>query len=104
MTIVLAGYTFEGPHTLPSSLANRAGVYAIMAQTSTNNYKVVDVGESATVRQRVENHDRTDCWRRNSTPYGPRYAVLYTPGVQQPGRVKIEQRIRNTYNPPCGDR
>jgi hypothetical protein len=104
MTIALAGYTFEGPYTLPSKLANRSGVYAILTQTSSNNYKVVDVGESADVRDRVENHDRSDCWKRNSSPISPRYAAHYTPGMQQPGRAKIEQKVRDTYNPPCGDR
>ena len=32
------------------------------------------------------------------------YAVHYTPGLHQAGRMKIEQDIRSQYKIPCGKR
>ncbi len=101
-TITLAGYQFSGPYRTTSSLEDRSGVYAILTPTTANNYKVVDVGESAQIKSRVENHDRRACWLRNANPGGIYYAVRYTPGMQQPGRKAIEKKVRDTYKPPCG--
>lgn len=102
--IELAGYRFQGPYTATSSLEDRSGVYAILTPTSANHYAIVDVGESASVKTRLENHDRKACWKRNATKEGLRYAVYYTPHLQQPGRKEIEQKVRDRYNPPCGSR
>jgi len=97
MSVKIAGYTFEGPYFFASSLENRSGVYAILCGDSP---PPVDVGESATVRNRVENHDRKACWKRNCSGT-IKYAALYVRGEQQ--RKKIEQEIRNRYTVPCGE-
>jgi len=64
---------------------------------------VLDVGEAANIKERVSNHDRSDCWRRNCSGI-IYYSATYTPNLQQAGRMQIEQRIRNLTNPPCGER
>jgi hypothetical protein len=105
MSITIGRWTFEGPYALTESwrLKDQSGVYVILCPTEQNQYRVIDAGESAQVKTRVETHDRKDCWRRNCK--GTLYvAVLYTPNLQQPGRSKIEQEIRRQYNPPCGER
>jgi hypothetical protein len=104
MTIEISGYEFSGPFSDTSSLEDRSGVYAILTPTGNSKYKVVDVGESATVKTRVENHDRNPCWQRNANKGGIQCAAHYTPGLHQAGRRKIEQEIRDQYKPPCGDR
>jgi len=102
MSITLAGYEFNGPYSSAGTLKDQSGVYAILAATTSNRYKVLDVGESHEVKTRVENHDRKDCWNRNSNPGGLSYAVRYTPGLQQAGRREIEKAVREKYTPPCG--
>lgn len=94
------GYQFDGAYTSPDSLQSRSGVYVIWCKYG-DNWTVLDVGESADVRERVGNHERAGCWSRNclGTIY---YSATYTPNLQQAGRVQIEQRIRNLTNPPCG--
>lgn len=104
MSIALAGYPFLGPYSSTAALENRSGVYAILTPTQNGRYKVLDVGESHAVRERVESHERTSCWQRNATRRGIRYAAYYTPHLQQPGRKKIEEKIREKYDPPCGER
>jgi hypothetical protein len=83
-------------------LQDRSGVYAIHCRRD-EKYYLIDVGESATVKTRVENHDRRDCWRQNCSGTLT-VAAYYTPNLQQPGRMEIEQELRREYDPPCGKR
>jgi len=96
------GYTWDGAFTDPNKLEDRSGIYVIWCKNG-EDWKVLDVGESATVKTRVLGHDRAGCWARNcrGTIY---YTAHYTPGLQQTGRIEIEQRIRSITNPPCGER
>lgn len=102
MSIKIGKYKFEGPYSSDDSLDDSSGVYAILCNNS-DSYKVIDVGESSEVRTRVKTHDRRNCWERNCF-YTIMYAVYYTPHKKQSGRKKIEQEIREEYDPPCGDR
>ena len=101
MAITIGNYVFNGPYSSTSSLEDRSGVYVILDKRS-DGYYVIDIGESSKVKTRVENHERTDCWKRikKVTQY---FAVNYTPNKQQEGRKEIEQELRQQYNPPCGD-
>jgi hypothetical protein len=93
------GYQFEGAYTSPDSLKSRSGVYVIWCENK-GKWTVLDVGESDNVKERVKNHDRTDCWSRNcsGTIY---YSATYTPNLQQAGRMKIEEKIRQLADPLC---
>lgn len=101
MSISIGNYSFEGPYTSTDSLKDQSGVYAILGRNAaTETWKVVDVGESGGLQARVANHDRADCWK--SRKYAAlNVAAYYCNAVQ---RSKIEQELRNAYNPPCGER
>jgi len=103
MSVNLGGYIFDGPFVNVESLEDRAGIYTILDKRSDGMLYVIDIGESANVKTRVETHDRATCWYRNS--YGVIvYAAYYTPYTQQIGRIRIEQELRLEYEPPCGER
>jgi hypothetical protein len=103
MTIKVGQYEFEGPHTSIEKLEDRSGVYAIHCLRADGKYYLIDVGESATVKTRVEGHDRKPCWQEHCTGTLT-VSVYYTPNLQQTGRKVVEQELRNLYNPPCGER
>lgn len=103
MSITNGQYEFEGPYNNTSSLQDRSGVYVILDHRADGKYYILDVGESAQVKTRVEMHDRKDCWERKRLGT-LKVAVLYTPNLQQPGRSAIERDIREQYRPPCGER
>lgn len=103
MSIPLSGYEFRGLYPSAESLQDSSGVYAVLTQLDDGKFRVLDVGESATVRSRVENHDRAESWLEHVVN-GIHYAVYYTHGLQQSGRMEIEQELRAIYNPPCGER
>ena len=102
MSITIGKYTFDGPFTSTDELEDRSGVYAIVCKKGGKLY-LIDVGESATVKTRVENHDREDCWKENCQGTLA-FAVYYTPKLQQPRRMAVEQEIRSQYDVPCGER
>lgn len=96
----ILSYDFEGPYTNAASLQDRSGVYVILYEAN-SKYYVLDAGESSQVKTRIENHDRADCWKRHAKGVIS-VAVYYTPGLQQYGRMEIEQAIRAEYDPKCG--
>lgn len=104
MSITIAGYSFAGPYKSTAELEDRSGVYTILTPSDATHFNVLDVGESATVKTRVEGHDRKPYWLRNAIRGQIVYAVYYTPHLQQAGRKAVEIKIRQQYNPPCGSR
>jgi len=102
MSIEIDGIQFEGPYTDLNKLEDRSGVYAILDKRADTTI-LLDAGESSEVKTRLSNHERKPCWNTNS--HGTiAVAVKYTPNLQQAGRKEVEQKIRNKYNPSCGDR
>lgn len=99
MTIDVGGHSFEGPHRSYDLLNDQSGVYAIHDNRN-GRFHLIDVGESEEILTRVSNHPRCDCWERQSSGILT-YSALY---VNEEQRMRIEQAIRNQYNPPCGDR
>lgn len=102
MTITITGYNFDGPYNSTTHLRDQSGVYAILTPNSAGNYSLLDVGESATVKTRVDYHDRQPCWNRNAYRGTVNYAVHYVSGEFQ--RKSVEATIRKAHNPTCGER
>jgi len=95
------GHTVEGAWADENKLESRSGVYVIWCKSG-DNWKVLDVGESHDVKNRVLTHDRKSCWKKNCSGV-IYYSAIYTPNLQQEGRKKVEQAIRAAEKPPCGE-
>lgn len=102
LSISIGKYSFEGPFSSIDNIEDRSGVYAVLDRRG-SEYFVLDIGESATVKTRLLNHDRKNCWQINKKG-SLVYAVYYTPNLQQAGRMAIEQALRLQYQPTCGQR
>ncbi len=63
MTIRLGRYAFDGPYISTDSLQDKSGVYAIHCKRE-GKYYLIDVGESASVKERVQTPDRRIAGRR----------------------------------------
>lgn len=100
MGIKLGNYQFQGPYTTTTSLENKPGIYAIHCLHK-NKYSLLDIGESAQVRSRVESHERMKCWQKNCEETIT-VSVYYTSHWSQQGRAELSDRLRQLYNPPCG--
>ena len=103
MSIQVGPYMFEGPYQTTAYLADRPGIYAILGFPNDQKY-VIDIGESHSVKTRIETHDRTSDWA--SAFSGPlAVAVLYTPTLSDFQRKSVEYHIRHSYyngHIPCG--
>ncbi len=100
MPFAWQGILFEGLFRNPGVLEARAGIYTVWCSRG-DGVAILDVGEAGDVRARVLAHDRKDCWRRNCAGE-VMYAAYYTPGLDEPGRRRIESQIRAVAQPPCG--
>lgn len=100
MTFQRWDYEFDGPYTDPNRLQPSAGVYVVWCMINTSWF-VLDVGESEDVVDRLNNHDRAECWRQNcnGTIF---FSATYISDEQD--RFNLEQSIRNSVNVPCGER
>ena len=100
MTHTIAGHVFGGPYSSPSVLYSEPGVYVILCKTN-DSYKVLDVGESKNMKERVENHDRKDCWEKNC-----KGTIVYAEmkEADEDKRRAIEKTIRGKIDPPCGEK
>jgi len=95
------GYKFDGPFHSPEKLQAHSGIYVIWCRGE-KNWTVLDVGEAADVNERVSNLDRVNCWSRNCLGIIC-YSAIYTPNLQQEGRMELEKKIKSITNPPCGE-
>lgn len=100
----LGDYEFEGPFTDPYDVKELPGVYVVLSGD-----KVLDVGEAGWryrkggqgLSKRLRGHPRQRCWEEHRGTGVITYAVLYEPDGEK--RLKIEEALRQQYNPPCGE-
>lgn len=93
-------YQFEGPYINTRNLANKSGVYVITTLMSEGLHKIVDVGESHLIKDRIFSHDRKEQWIRHQL--NDLYvAALY---CNEQTRMLVEQHVRTSHSPPCGVR
>lgn len=98
-TVIIQGYTFQGPWGIETTFIDVPGVYVIYT-----NQHWLDVGETDKLGQRINgnNHKRKPDWIRNAQSYPIWLAFL---GISSPEeRRRIESQLRLALNPLCGDR
>lgn len=101
MGITIGNLIFEGPFTNTAQLQAKSGVYVILGRNGQQeNWKVVDVGESGDLRNRVDTHDRESSWKRQGCSVLA-VAAYYCAEAE---RMRVEAALRQQYNPPCGER
>ncbi len=99
MAIKLGKYSFTGPIASIDKVKDKSGIYAIICKVY-REYFLIDIGESSKLRTRIENHDKKDCWTKNCNGKLTIY-VHYTLFLKEPGRILIEQALRELFHPDC---
>jgi len=93
------GYNFDGGYYTPERLQAEPGIYMVFA-----NQKIIDIGESENIQDRLQNHDRKDCWQRYAKGSTIYYAAHYMQGSSQDQRRTVEAVFRSKDKPPCGEK
>jgi len=96
----IGGYDFFGWLYTVSALYEDPGIYAIGCEKG-DETKVIDVGETDNIRDRIMKHDRKDCWEKECKNGTIVYAQ-YRTTVSKEKRTEIEKEIREKEDPPCG--
>lgn len=101
-TIKVLDIDFNGPFLHTGALRDQSGVYVILTRSNLPGAQwwLVDVGESGTLRSRIETHDRATEWNQHSLGQLG-VASFYTNGWQYADRLRLEQLIRQQYQPPA---
>lgn len=96
-------YSFTGPYDPRGGFPSLPGVYVPACQSSTSQYRLIDVGETEDFSARLPNHDRAMCWHGNAS--GPISLWLHVmTNSSAADRRLVESYVRTNYNPPCGER
>ena len=95
-TIKIKGYEFEGPHDFANANFNEVSViYAIVEQN-----KLIYVGITNNLKERMSGHHKEDCWRRNISSTSTLYVLIENSEIT---RQRIEKEIRNSFDTPCNE-
>lgn len=92
-TVDVMGYPFEGPYAITTSFNQVAGVYLI---TNVEG-KIIDVGETDDLKNRIPGHERAECWSKN---LGENLWFHFESNQQR--RLVKEKNIRDAHRPICG--
>ncbi len=91
------GYEFDGAYSAPDRLQAMAGVYVVWCKTN-DVWKVIDVGQSDDVRQRLAQHGREGCWKGDCGLGTLYFAATYTKDLAEAERRCLEEMIRRLTN------
>jgi len=98
----IGNYDFDLVTTDLNDILNVSGVYVIICNENGKRF-VIDVGESGSLNDRLNSHDREDCWKKNCKGELS-VAIKYLKGHTESQRRDIESDLRTAFNPPCGKR
>lgn len=100
--------SWNGPYD-ESILPARAGLYCVWIRSSPQAGSVcrlVYIGESGDIAQRVASHDKRGCWERNRRQ-GEQivftYVLLPTAEVSEDWRRSVENCLIAHHRPPCNE-
>ena len=101
MPLELGDYQFQGPFKDAAPVRNEPGVYVVLGDNNDNNFKILEVGESETLRDAVNDKSKKECWDKQGIE---RFvvAVLYSEGGSPEDRKKTKDTIKSQFSPPCG--
>ncbi len=96
----IAGYQFSEPKSLDGTNWKQVPAVYVPLDRGIEKYRVVDVGETDNLKERLTNHERRPCWEKNC-----RGRVFISAKVERSETIRqeIENEIRKEYNPPCGE-
>ncbi|HES59118.1 MAG TPA: hypothetical protein ENO18_01690 [Caldithrix sp.] len=102
----IGGKKFSCVTLSESDFKDIAAVYVILCVAQDRSWSVLDVGQTGEVGDRIDDHDRKECWQRNCPNRNIWVCIYPMPSSQysRQDREKFESYLRNQYQPQCGKR
>jgi hypothetical protein len=104
--VTIGGQTFVCVALKDADFRDVAAIYVILCVQEGGKWKILDVGQTGELGQRIDSHDRRSCWERNC-PNKNIWVCVYpmpTSKYTKEDRLKFEKALRAQYKPPCGER
>jgi len=104
--LTIGGKSFKCSTLSDADFKDIAAIYVIICVDKDGKWEVLDVGQSGELGERIDNHDRKDCWIKNC-PNKNVWVCIYpmpTAKYSKQDRLDFENKLRNQFNPPCGKR
>ena len=89
-----------------ADFSDRAAIYVIICVISKDDWEVIDVGQSGELGTRIDTHERKRCWEQHC-PNGNIWVCIYpmpSSSFSKQQRIELEGKIRDEYNPVCGEK
>lgn len=89
-----------------ANFSNIAAIYIVICVAQDKSWTIVDIGQSGKVGNRIDNHDRQDCWKRKC-PSGNTWVCVYptpTARYSEQDRLNLEHQLRSQHSNLCGVR
>lgn len=97
----ISGYIFEGSYSHMRGFDGKILAVYVIIDSYNNQSFVLDVGQTEDLNNRFPNHPRESCWNSNKSGN----LSLWILRIQnEQDRLAIESKIRNQYNPSCGEK
>lgn len=102
--LTIGGYSFVCVPRSQADFKDIAAIYVIICVKSDGSWFVLDVGQSGELGDRIDSHDRKECWKRHCSMGNIWVCVHKMPSdmYSREDRLNREKELRDKLNPKCG--
>lgn len=102
----IGGYPFACVGLADADFREVAAIYAVICVSEDHSWTVLDVGQSGELRQRIDAHDRMQCWEEKCASKNIWVCIhrMLSSQYTKEERLKLENYLRQNLNPLCGSR
>ena len=104
--VTIGNLAFQCVRLSEADFKDIAAIYVIICVDKDGIWKVLDVGQTGELGERIDNHDRKKCWKDNCPNKNIWVCIYKMPSDKytKQDRLDLEKKLRDQYNPPCGKR
>jgi hypothetical protein len=106
VSVTISTLPFQCVGLSEADFSDIAAIYVILCVEQNGNWTVLDIGQTGELGERIDNHDRKQCWI-DKCPNKNVWVCIYkmpSNSYTKQNRLDLEKRLRDQYNPPCGKR
>jgi hypothetical protein len=105
--LTIGNYPFVCVPLSDADFSDVAAVYVIICVGDNGSWRVLDVGQTGELGNRIDSHERRACWEKNCQGQNIWVCVyqMLSNEYTETDRLDVEKQIRNAYGSiPCGKR
>lgn len=102
--VTIEGKTFQCVKLSDADFKDIAAIYVIICVDKDGSWTVLDVGQSGELGERMDSHDRKQCWLNNCPNKNVWVCIYPMPSKDhsKQDRLDLEGKLRDALKPTCG--